>query len=83
MVSMMRLSRTFLVLGLPLTAQVAWAGYTFEEGNLKGEVNFSAGGAVLSTRNVNFGGGVVDMRSGKNRGTKIDWQEFYVKPGVK
>ena len=25
MVSMMRLSRTFLVLGLPLTAQVAWA----------------------------------------------------------
>ncbi len=40
MASMMRLSRTFLVLGLLLTAQVAWAGYTFEEGNLKGEVNF-------------------------------------------
>ncbi|MGR4974164.1 alginate export family protein [Pseudomonas sp. LARHCG127] len=83
MVSMMRLSRTCLVLGLPLTAQVAWAGYTFEEGNLKGEVNLTAGGAAVSTRNVNFGGGVVDLRSGKNGGTKIDWQEFYVKPGVK
>lgn len=83
MVSMTRLSRTFLAVGLPLTAQAALAGYTFEDGNLKGEVNVTAGGAAISTRNVNFGAGRVDMRSRKNGGSKIDWQEFYVKPGVK
>lgn len=82
MVSMMRFSRTLLAFGLPLTTQVALAGYTFEDGDLKGEVNFVAGGAVLSTRNVNFGSGRVDARSGKNDGTKIDWQEFYIKPSV-
>ncbi|CAN1600681.1 alginate export family protein [Pseudomonas sp. B21-028] len=83
MVSMTRLSRTFLAVGLPLTAQAALAGYTFEDGNLKGEVNVTAGAAAISTRNVNFGAGRVDMRSRKNGGNKIDWQEFYVKPGVK
>ncbi|TWC13425.1 MULTISPECIES: alginate export family protein [unclassified Pseudomonas] len=83
MVSMTRLSRTFLAVGLPLTAQATLAGYTFEDGNLKGEVNVTAGGAAIFTRNVNFGAGRVDMRSRKNGGSKIDWQEFYVKPGVK
>jgi hypothetical protein len=83
MVSMTRLSRTFLAVGLPLTAQAALAGYTFKDGNLKGEVNVTAGAAAISTRNVNFGAGRVDMRSRKNGGNKIDWQEFYVKPGVK
>lgn len=83
MVSMTRLSRTFLAVGLPLTAQAALAGYTFEDGNLKGEVNVTAGAAAISTRNVNFGAGRVDMRSRKNGGNKIDWQEFYVRPGVK
>ncbi|SFX82471.1 MULTISPECIES: alginate export family protein [unclassified Pseudomonas] len=82
MVCMTRWSRTLLAFGLPLAAQVAWAGYTFEEGALKGEVNLTAGAATLSTRNVNFGSGRVDMRSRSNGGTKIDWQEFYVKPGA-
>ncbi|VVO25485.1 alginate export family protein [Pseudomonas fluorescens] len=83
MVSMTRFSRALLAFGLPLTTHVALAGYSFEDGNLKGEFNLSAGGATLSTRNVNFGSGRVDMRGGKNGGTKIDWQEFYVKPGIK
>ncbi len=83
MFPMMRFTRTLLAVGLPLAAQAALAGYTFEDGDLKGEVNLTAGGATLSTRNVNFGSGRVDMRSGKNDGTRIDWQEFYVKPGVK
>ncbi|MCI0996844.1 hypothetical protein HWD95_23340, partial [Pseudomonas corrugata] len=78
MVSTTRFSRTLLALGLPLSAQVALAGYTFEDGNLKGEVNVTAGGAAIFTRNVNFGAGRVDMRSRKNGGSKIDWQEFYV-----
>ncbi len=65
MVSMTRFSRALLAFGLPLTTHVALAGYTFEDGNLKGEVNFTAGGATLSTRNVNFGSGRVDVRSGK------------------
>ncbi|VVP25543.1 hypothetical protein PS903_03989 [Pseudomonas fluorescens] len=83
MVSMTRFSRALLAFGLPLTTHVALAGYTFEDGNLKGEVNLSAGGATISTRNVNFGSGRVDVRSGKNGGTEINWQEFYVKPGIK
>ncbi|MDU9035253.1 alginate export family protein [Pseudomonas corrugata] len=83
MVSTMRFSRTLFAVGLPLTAQAALAGYTFEDGNLKGEVNVTAGAAAISTRNVNFGAGRIDMRSRKNGGSKIDWQEFYVKPGVK
>jgi len=83
MVCTTHVSRTLLALGLPLATQAAFAGYTFEDGNLKGEVNLTAGAAALSTRNVNFGAGRVDMRSGRNDGTKIDWQEFYVKPGVK
>ncbi|AKJ99875.1 MULTISPECIES: alginate export family protein [Pseudomonas] len=83
MVSMMRLSRTLLAFGLPLTTQAVLAGYTFEDGNLKGEANLTAGGAILSTRQVNFGAGRIDLRSRRNDGTKIDWQEFYLKPGVK
>ena len=83
MVYIKRFSRALLAVGLPLTTHVALAGYTFEDGDLKGEVNLTVGGATLSTRGVNFGSGRVDARNGKNGGTKIDWQEFYVKPGVK
>lgn len=83
MIFTMRLSRTLVAFGLPLATQAAVAGYTFEDGNLKGEVNLSASAAVISTRNVNFGSGRVDLRSGKNGGENIDWQEFFVKPGIK
>jgi hypothetical protein len=83
MILTMRLSRTLIAFGLPLAAQAAVAGYTFEDGNLKGEVTLSASAAVISTRNVNFGSGRVDLRSGKNGGENIDWQEFFVKPGIK
>ncbi|WP_248796412.1 alginate export family protein [Pseudomonas sp. MWU13-2105] len=83
MFPMMRFTRTLLAVGLPLATQVALAGYTFEDGDLKGEVNLTAGAATLFTRNVNFGSGRVDIRNGKRDGTRIDWQEFYVKPGVK
>ncbi len=65
-----------------LASPVAMAGYTFEEGNLSGEVNLTAGGASISTRNVNFGAGRVDTRSGENTGQRADWQEVYVKPAV-
>ena len=83
MICMTRFVRGLLAVGLPLSAQVALAGSTFEDGNLKGEFNLTAGGASITTRNVNFGSGRIDQRSGKNDGKKIDWQEFYVKPGVK
>ncbi|NVZ70395.1 hypothetical protein [Pseudomonas costantinii] len=83
MFPMMRFTRALLAVSIPLSAQVAMAGYTFEDGNLKGEVNLTAGGATISTRNVNFGSGRVDQRNGKNGGSKINWQEFYVKPGIK
>ncbi|AHL34357.1 hypothetical protein CD58_16285 [Pseudomonas brassicacearum] len=82
MVCMTRWSRALLAFGLPLTAQAALAGYTFEDGALKGEVNLTAGASTVFTRNVNFGAGRVDLRSRRNDGTKIDWQEFYIKPGV-
>lgn len=65
-----------------LASPAAMAGYTFEEGNLSGEVNLTAGGASISTRNVNFGAGRVDTRSGENTGQRADWQEVYVKPAV-
>jgi len=83
MFPMMRFSRALLAVGLPLATQAAMAGYTFEDGDLKGEVNLTAGAATLFTRNVNFGSGRIDMRNGRNGGSSIDWQEFYVKPGVK
>ncbi len=83
MVFSKRFPRALLALGLPLTTPVALAGYTFEDGNLKGEVNLTVGGATLFTRGVNFGSGQVDARSGKNGGVRINWQEVYLKPGVK
>ncbi|NMX74196.1 hypothetical protein HBO23_14635 [Pseudomonas sp. WS 5532] len=83
MVFSKRFSRALLAVGLPLTTHVAFAGYTFEDGDLKGEVNLTAGGATLFTRGVNFGSGRVDARNGKNGGARINWQEVYVKPGVK
>ena len=66
-----------------LASQSAMAGYTFQEGDLSGEVNLTAGGAAIYTRNVNFGVGRVDIRNGENTGTSADWQEAYVKPAVK
>lgn len=78
-----RFTRALAAVCLPLGAQVALAGYVFEDGDLKGEVNLTAGGATITTRNVNFGSGRVDQRNGRNDGSRIDWQEFYVKPGIK
>ncbi|MCW2290771.1 hypothetical protein M2262_000821 [Pseudomonas sp. BIGb0408] len=77
-----RVPCVLLALGLPLASQSTLAGYAFEQGNLKGEVNLTAGGATVSTRGVNFGAGRTDIRSGRNDGKKVDWQEFYIKPGV-
>lgn len=78
-----RFTRALAAVCLPLGAQVALAGYAFEDGDLKGEVNLTAGGATITTRNVNFGSGRVDQRNGRNDGSRIGWQEFYVKPGIK
>lgn len=72
MVFSKRFSRALLAVGLPLTTHVAFAGYTFEDGDLKGEVNLTAGGATLFTRGVNFGSGRVDARNGKNGGARIN-----------
>ena len=65
-----------------LASQPAMAGYTFQAGDLSGEVNLTAGGAAISTRNINFGAGRVDTRSGESTGKHADWQEVYVKPAV-
>lgn len=78
-----RFTLALVAVSLPLSAQVALAGTTFEDGNLKGEVNLTAGGATITTRNVNFGSGRVDQRNGRNGGSRIGWQEFYVKPAIK
>lgn len=78
-----RFTRALVAVSLQLSAQVALAGYTFEDGNLKGEVNLTASAATITTRNVNFGSGRVDQRSGKNGGSRIGWQEVYVKPAIK
>lgn len=43
MVFIKRFSRALIAVGLPLTTHVALAGYTFEDGDLKGEVNLTAG----------------------------------------
>lgn len=71
-----------LAFGLASASQVSLAGYAFEEGDLKGELSLTAGGASLSARNVNFGAGRTDLRSGHNTGESADWKEFYLKPGV-
>lgn len=70
------------LLGLPLASPMAFAGYSFGDGNLSGEVNLTAGAASISARNVNFGSGRLDLRSGANDGGSVDWQEFYLKPGA-
>lgn len=74
-------SWTLLACGI-LASQPAWAGYDFELGGAQGSASLAAGAANISTRGVNFGAGRVDLRSGENTGTKADWQEFYLKPGV-
>jgi len=82
MVLDIRWSRAVLTLSLPFASHAAMAGYSFEENDLKGEFTFSAGGALNTARNVNFGAGRVDQRSRQNDGSKVDWQELYVKPGL-
>nr|WP_288355168.1 alginate export family protein [uncultured Pseudomonas sp.] len=77
-----RIPCVLLALGIPLASQPALAGYQFEEGNLKGELNLTFGAASVSTRGVNFGAGVADARNGEDKGTKINWQEAYLKPGI-
>lgn len=82
MYGLKRCFRALFALGVPLASQPALAGYPFQYENLTGEVNLTVGGASIATRGVNFGTGRVDVRSGENDGSKIGWQEFYVKPGV-
>lgn len=67
---------------LLITCSAAQAGYTVEKGNLTAELNLAAGAAALYTRDVNFGSGRVDVRSGANTGNSADWQEFYLTPGA-
>lgn len=71
-----------LAFGLASASQPSLAGYAFEQGDLKGELSLTVGGASLSARNVNFGAGRTDLRSGRNTGESADWQEFYLKPGA-
>lgn len=78
----LRFQRALTALALPLASQAALAGYTFEEGDLSGEATLTAGASTVMTRNVNFGAGRVDQRNGRNGGTRVDWQEMYLKPGV-
>ncbi|WP_437882257.1 hypothetical protein [Pseudomonas sp. LRF_L74] len=77
-----RFSYAVLAIGFPLVSPLALAGYSFESGDLKGELTLQAGGASVTTRNVNFGLGRIDLRNGENDGSKIAWQEFYLKPGI-
>jgi len=77
-----RIPCVLLALGIPLASQPALAGYQFEEGNLKGELNLTFGAGSISTRGVNFGAGVADARNGEDKGTKVNWQEAYLKPGI-
>lgn len=77
-----RIPCVLLALGFPLLSQPALAGYKFESENLKGEVNLTFGAGSISTRGVNFGAGVADARNGEQKGTRINWQEAYLKPGI-
>jgi len=77
-----RYTGVLLAFGLASASQPLMAGYVFHEGDLKGELSLTAGGASLSARNVNFGQGRTDLRSGKNQGTSTDWQEVFLKPKV-
>lgn len=77
-----RVSCVLFALGLPVASATVEAGETFEDGNLKGELNFTGGAATVTTRGVNFGAGRVDLRNGRRDGSKIGWQEFYLKPGI-
>ena len=77
-----RIPCVLLALGIPLASQAALAGYSFEYENLKGEINLTAGAASVTTRGANFGAGAVDVRSLENKGSKVGWQEAYLKPGI-
>lgn len=71
-----------LALGIPLASQPALAGYQFEHENLKGELNLTFGAGSISASGVNFGAGVADARNGEDKGTEVNWQEAYLKPGI-
>lgn len=60
----------------------AWAGYVFEDGGFKGELNLGVGTAVIASDGVNFGLGQIDARSGQNKGPRADWVETFFKPGA-
>ncbi len=77
-----RYTAVVLAVGMPMASPMCHAGYTFEDGALSGELNLTAGGAVVATHQVNFGSGRVDSRNGENTGNKATWEEFYIKPGV-
>jgi len=74
-------SPALLACGLMLSAP-SWAGYPFTVENPKVEATLGAGGAALATRGNQFGSGQVDLRNGVNHGTRSDWQEFFIKPGM-
>lgn len=74
--------RSILCSTVALLCNTATAGYTVENGDLNVELNLGVGGASLWTRDVNFGAGRTDIRSGENTGSSADWQEFYLTPGA-
>lgn len=65
-----------------LLSPCAFAGYTFEAGDVSGEATLAAGIANIRASDVNFGVGRVDLRSGHNTGERAVWQEMYMKPGA-
>lgn len=71
-----------VALSLLTTCRLATAGYTFEEGDFKGEFNFSAASTIINSHNANFGLGKVDLRNGELGKQNNSWQEYYLKPGV-
>lgn len=61
-------------------SQHGWAGQRFDLDGLQGELSIGAGAANIVSRGVNFGAGRMDLRDASNGGTRVDWQELYIKP---
>lgn len=74
-------ARALLFCGLA-ASQHGWAGQRFDLDGLQGELTIGAGAANIVSRGVNFGAGRMDLRDASNGGTRVDWQELYIKPGV-
>ncbi|TCK07420.1 alginate export family protein [Marinobacterium mangrovicola] len=68
---------------LLLAASAAQAGYNIDKGNLSAELNLSFGSAALFSRNLNFGGGVINQRTGELEDREnANWQEFFLAPSL-